>query len=61
MRYRSTIDIAKLTAAARKELAPKDEPAFLAFLLALGVGLRRMEIDRFEWDAYALAICEGRE
>ena len=52
MRYCSTIDIAKLTTAARKELASKDESAFLAFLLALGVGLRRMEIDRLEWSAF---------
>jgi integrase len=33
-------------------LARDDEPAFLAFLLALGAGLRRIEIDRLEWDAF---------
>ena len=27
-------------------------PAFLAFLLALGAGLRRIEIDRLEWSAF---------
>jgi hypothetical protein len=26
-------------------------PVFLAFLLALGAGLRRIEIDRLEWSA----------
>jgi len=52
MRYRSNIDPAKLTRAAQKELAPTDEPVFLAFLLALGAGLRRIEIDRLEWDAF---------
>lgn len=52
MRYRSTINVEKLTGAAHKELAQKDAPAFLAFLLALGAGLRRIEIDRLEWSAF---------
>jgi integrase len=52
MRYRSTIDVEKLTHAAHKELAKKDAPAFLAFVLALGAGLRRIEIDRLEWTAF---------
>lgn len=52
MRYRSTIDAGKLTRTAQKELALKDPPAFLAFLLALGAGLRRIEIDRLEWAAF---------
>jgi integrase len=51
MRYRSTIEPEALTRKARKELAEDDPDAFLAFLLALGVGLRRIEIDRLEWDA----------
>jgi integrase len=52
MRYRSTINVKELTSAAREELAQADPPAFLAFLLALGAGLRRMEIDRLEWSAF---------
>jgi integrase len=55
MRYRSTIDVEKLTRAAHEELAQKDAPAFLAFLLALGAGLRRIEIDRLEWRAFRWA------
>jgi len=52
MRYRSHIDAAKLIRAAQKEPAPNDPPVFLAFLLALGAGLRRIEIDRLEWAAF---------
>jgi integrase len=52
MRYRSTINVAKLTRAAHDELAESDAPAFLAFVLALGAGLRRIEIDRLEWSAF---------
>jgi hypothetical protein len=52
MRYRSSIDPAKLVQAAQKELASDDPPVFLAFLLALGAGLRRIEIDRLEWAAF---------
>lgn len=49
MRYRSTINVEELTHAAHEELAQADPPAFLAFLLALGAGLRRVEIDTLEW------------
>jgi integrase len=52
MRYRSTINVEELTRAAHEELAQNDAPAFLAFLLALGAGLRRIEIDRLEWSAF---------
>jgi integrase len=52
MRYRSTIDPEVLTKKARTELAQEDPDAFLAFLLALGAGLRRIEIDRLEWNAF---------
>ena len=52
MRYRSTINVEKLTRAAHDELALSDQPAFLAFVLALGAGLRRIEIDRLEWSAF---------
>jgi integrase len=51
-RYRSSIDVAKLTDAAMLELAEQDPPVYLAFLLALGAGLRRGEIDRLEWSAF---------
>jgi integrase len=51
-RYFSTINVEQLTSAATKELAAADPPAFLVFLLALGAGLRRLEIDRLEWSAF---------
>jgi integrase len=51
-RYRSNIDPAELTRAAQYELSETDPPVFLAFLLALGAGLRRIEIDRLEWSAF---------
>jgi integrase len=51
-RYRSHIDPAELTRAAQQELSETDRPVFLAFLLALGAGLRRIEIDRLEWAAF---------
>jgi integrase len=51
-RYRSSIDAAALTIAAQRELAEEDEPVYLAFLLALGAGLRRGEIDRLQWGAF---------
>jgi integrase len=52
MRYRSSIDATELTRAAQAELASTDPQVFLAFLLALGAGLRRIEIDRLEWSAF---------
>ena len=52
MRYRSSIDAGALTQAATDELSETDPPVFLAFLLALGAGLRRIEIDRLEWAAF---------
>ena len=48
-RYQSSIDAAVLFRDARKELAPTDWGAYLAFLLALGAGLRKAEIDGLEW------------
>jgi integrase len=52
MRYRSTINVEELTRDAHEELALADPAAFRAFLLALGAGLRRIEIDRLEWSAF---------
>jgi integrase len=49
VRYQSTIDPALLCREARQELAPSDAGAYLAFLLALGAGLRKGEIDGLEW------------
>jgi integrase len=51
-RYHSNIDPGKLIRAAQKELADADESVFLAFLLGLSAGLRRLEIDRLEWSAF---------
>jgi integrase len=51
-RYRSNIDAAELAKAAQTELAEQDPPVYLAFLLGLGAGLRRIEIDRLEWAAF---------
>jgi integrase len=48
-RYQSTIDPAFLFRQAREELAPTDAGAYVAFLLALGAGLRKAEIDGLEW------------
>jgi len=48
-RYQSTIDPALLFRQARQELAPNHAGAYLAFVLALGAGLRKSEIDGLEW------------
>ena len=48
-RYQSTVDPARLFQEARQELSPKHSGAYLAFLLALGAGLRKSEIDGLEW------------
>jgi integrase len=48
-RYKSTIDPQLLLLCARQELKPTDIDAYLAFVLALGAGLRKGEIDGLEW------------
>ena len=48
-RYISTIDARKLTQAARAELLTADGDSYVVFLLALGAGLRRGEIDALQW------------
>jgi integrase len=48
-RYASTIDPKKLFETAQKELAAVDPQAYVIFLLALGAGLRKAEIDGLEW------------
>lgn len=48
-KYSSTIDAAALMRAGRSELAESDPEAYKAFLLALGAGLRKAEIDCLQW------------
>ena len=48
-RYSSKIDVGEIVAAAHSELAKTNSQAFLAFLLAIGAGLRRGEIDGLCW------------
>ena len=45
MKYRSEIDVEKLIAHARQELEHNDPETYKVFLLAVGLGLRRKEID----------------
>jgi integrase len=49
MRYRSSIDVAKIVREAQAEL-PREQ--LKMFLLAIMVGLRRDEIDKMEWSAF---------
>jgi integrase len=51
-RYRSTIDIEALIAAARSELLETEPELFKVFVLASFCGLRRLEIDRLTWSAF---------
>jgi integrase len=48
-RYNSTIDPKKLIEAAKTELSSSDPQAYMVFMLALGAGLRKAEIDGLEW------------
>lgn len=48
-RYRSTMNVQTLIAAARNELKTADPEAYKIFLLGLFGGLRRAEIDGLEW------------
>jgi len=52
MKYRSEIDVEKLIAHARQELEDNDPEAYKVFLLAVGLGLRRKEIDLLEWSSF---------
>jgi integrase len=52
MKYRSEIDVDKLIGEARQELEKTDPEAYKVFLLALGLGLRRKEIDLLEWPSF---------
>jgi integrase len=48
-RYHSQIDPVRIAKSAQEELAVHHPSAFVAFLLALGAGLRRAEIDTLCW------------
>jgi len=50
-RYRSSIDPLALLADAQKELREAKPECYKIFLMALGGGLRRMEIDRLLWSS----------
>jgi integrase len=52
MKYRSEIDVEKLITRARQELEHHDGEAYKVFLLAVGLGLRRKEIDFLEWSSF---------
>ncbi len=52
MKYRSGIDVEKLIAHARQEIEDNDPEAYKVFLLAIGLGLRRKEIDLLEWPSF---------
>ena len=49
-KYHSTIDARIILKSAHEELSVVDEQVYLAFLLAIGAGLRRKEIDTLCWD-----------
>lgn len=49
MRYESKIDASQLLQMAAKELPEEDPEAWKVFLLAIGAGLRRNEIDKLLW------------
>ena len=60
MKYQSKIDMAALLQSAKEDLFESDPEAFKTFLLGLGAGLRRGEIDRLLWrqiDFNAGTIC----
>lgn len=52
MKYRSEIDVEKLISHARQELERGDPEAYKVFLLAVGLGLRRKEIDLLHWPSF---------
>ena len=49
-KYVSKIDPKNLVLAAKRDLESRNTPSYLAFLLAMGAGLRRSEIDSLRWD-----------
>ncbi len=57
-RYKSKIDVAALIADAKATLYPTDKDAWVAFLLCIGAGLRREELDKLMLEQIDL---EGRK
>lgn len=56
-RYSSKIDAGEIVAAAHNQLAKTNPQAFIAFLLAIGAGLRRGEIDGLCWNQIDTKRC----
>ncbi len=54
-RYVSRFNVKDVLAAAQKELAQTHPEEFKILLLAVGIGLRRKEIDNLEWSAFDFA------
>jgi integrase len=52
MKYRSEIDVTDLIKAAKAELRDSLPEAYKVFLLAIGAGLRKKEIDLLEWSSF---------
>jgi integrase len=52
MKYRSEIDVLKLIKTAKAELRDSLPEAYKVFLLAVGAGLRKKEIDLLEWSSF---------
>lgn len=50
MRYRSQINLSSLMRNARQDLGRTRSTVYVVFLLAIGAGLRRKEIDLLQWD-----------
>lgn len=54
-RYHSKIDAVRLIELAKAELYHSDKDAWLAFILCIGAGLRRAELDKLEWEQVCLS------
>jgi integrase len=52
LKYRSNFDVQKLIKKARADLSQSEPEAYKIFLLAVMVGLRRLEIDLLEWSSF---------
>jgi hypothetical protein len=52
MKYRSEIDLVKLIKTAKTELRDSFPEEYKVFLLAVGAGLRKKEIDLLEWSSF---------
>jgi hypothetical protein len=52
MKYRSEIDLVKLINTAKAKLRDSSPEEYKVFLLAVGAGLRKKEIDLLEWSSF---------